>query len=319
MEYYLGIDLGGTNIAVGVVNEQFEIVGRGSRKTAAPRETRAIVDDMAAACFDAVSDAGLTMEDITSCGVGSPGAIVPATGVVVSADNLGFKNVPLADMLRERTGKEFYVENDANAAAYGEYLAGAGKGTTDFVAVTLGTGVGGGVILNGQIYAGHNHCGAELGHMIMVMDGEQCSCGQKGCFEAYASATALIRQTKAAMREHPDSLMWKLVDGQLDMVSGRTSFDAAQAGDAAAAEVVDRYERYLATGIVSVINLLQPQRLCVGGGISNQKEKLMEPVRRYVYDQVYVGGTDCELMTAVLGNDAGIIGAAFLFKTREGN
>ena len=199
--YRLGVDLGGTNIVAGVTDENYNIIGIGKVKTNAPRPAEAIADDMAKAVFEAVKNAGLEMSDISSMGIGTPGAVDPKAGVVTYANNLGFYNVPLCQMMKERTGIDFYIENDANAAAYGEYIAGAGKGTKNFVAITLGTGVGGGVVIDGKLYSGSNYAGGELGHTVINFDGEMCSCGRRGCFEAYASATALIRQTKAKMEE----------------------------------------------------------------------------------------------------------------------
>lgn len=224
--YKLGIDLGGTNIVAGVVDENYKIVATAKIKTNTPRPAEEIIDDMAKAAKTAVSNAGLKMEDIEAMGVGSPGAIDPVNGVVCYSNNIGFYDVPMAQMLKERTGVDFYIENDANAAAYGEYITGAGRGTNNFIAITLGTGVGGGVIIDGKIYSGSNCAGAELGHTVIQMDGEMCTCGRQGCWEAYASATALIRQTKQAMIKYPHSVMWELCGNDINNVDGRTAFDA---------------------------------------------------------------------------------------------
>ncbi len=319
MKYYLGIDLGGTNIAVGVVDENYNIVGRATRKTAVPRSSESIADDMAAACFDAVQNAGLKMDDIAACGIGSPGAVDTKKGEVAVSENLGFRHTPLVEMLKSRVGKAFYIENDANAAAYGEFLAGAGKGTKNFIAVTLGTGIGGGIIADGKIFTGGNFGGAELGHIVICTDGNYCNCGRHGCFEAYASATALIRSTKEAMQKNKDSLMWKLCDGDIEKVNGKTPFDAAEQGDTAAQNVIDNYRKYLAVGVTNIINIFQPEVLCIGGGISAQKENLIKPVRDIVYAENYTRNVlpNPQILVAELGNDAGIIGAAMLFKLYE--
>ena len=233
MKYYIGIDLGGTNIKAGVVNENFEIVAKTSIKTNCPRPSEEIMDDMAKVSLMAVEQAGLTMNDIEWVGVGTPGIANSSTGIVEYSCNLDFHDVPMADYLSEKLGKPVFVDNDANAAAYGEFVAGAAKGANNAVAVTLGTGVGGGIIIDGKIYSGSNFAGAELGHEVIVVDGAQCSCGRKGCFEAYSSASGLIRMTKEAMEEDKDSIMWPMSeeDGH---VSGRLAFNAMRKGDASA-------------------------------------------------------------------------------------
>lgn len=312
--YRLGIDLGGTNIATGVVDENFKIIGSGKVKTNAPRPAEEIVDDMVKSALMAVKDANLTIDDIDSIGVGTPGSVVQTTGVVTYSNNLGFYNLPLAEMLEKKLGKKVYIENDANAATYGEYIAGAGKGTENFVAITLGTGVGGGIIIGGKIYSGSNFAGGELGHTVIQMNGEACTCGRNGCFEAYASATALIRQTKQAMIKFPESKMWEICNKDINNVNGRTAFDGARSGDEAAIGVVNDYINYLSVGIANIINTFQPDVFCVGGGISNEGEYLMAPVRKLVKGENYARNMEknTEIKVATLGNDAGIIGAAYL-------
>lgn len=312
--YRLGIDLGGTNIVAAVVDENYNIIGRGKVKTALPRPADEICDSMAEAARIAVAEAGLKIEDISAMGIGTPGAVDPSKGIVTYANNLGFANTPLCAMMKERTGVEFYLENDANAAAYGEFLAGAGKGTKDFMAVTLGTGVGGGIIINGKLFSGSNYAGGELGHTVINVNGEQCSCGRKGCWEAYASATALIRQTKAKMLENKDSVMWELAGNDIDKVNGRVAWDAWRKGDKAGSEVVEAYCQYVAEGVTNMLNIFQPEMLCIGGGISNEKDNLIIPVNRLVNERIYTRNTDKsdKVCVAALGNDAGIIGAAFL-------
>lgn len=311
--YWLGIDLGGTNIATGVVDENYKIIGTGKVKTNTGRTPGEIADDIVKAINLAIKDAGIDPKEIVSMGIGSPGAIDPDAGVVCRASNLGFEDTPLCQMLKERTGYDFYIENDANAAAYGELIAGAGKGIKDFIAITLGTGVGGGIIIDGKIYSGFNHAGGELGHTVIVSGGEQCSCGRRGCWEAYASATALIRQTKAAMKEHPESALWEIA-GSEENVNGKTAFDGMRQGDAVAKKVVDRYIEYVAEGLVDMINIFQPEILCIGGGICKEGDTLLKPIQKYV-DQYCFARKNKKRITlkiAELGNDAGIIGAAML-------
>ncbi len=312
--FTIGIDLGGTNIVAGLVDEQYRILTSASVKTNLPREAEAIIDDMVALCHQVVADQGITMDDVAYVGVGCPGTCNVETGEVEYANNLGFAHLQLGTIMKEKLNKPVYIENDANAAALGEAKAGATKGAAKSVCITLGTGVGSGIVLDGKIYGGSNFAGGEIGHTVITVDGEPCTCGRRGCWETYSSATALIRQTKAAMEKDPDSLMWKLVDGDITKVEGRTSFDAAQQGDATAQAVVDRYAEYLACGLVNVINVFQPDIVCVGGGVCRQGENLLGPVRKMIQRDRYSKycQKQTELCVAQLGNDAGIVGAACL-------
>ncbi len=314
--YYLGIDLGGTNIAAGVVNENYEIIGRGKMKTNAGRSDDLILDDMAEAARMAVKDAGLELKDIASVGVGSPGSVNPYTGVIATSNNLGFSNLPMGKMLKERLGFNCYLENDASAAAYGEFIAGAGVGTKNFVAITLGTGVGGGIIIDGKLFSGANLAGGELGHTVIVMDGAQCTCGRKGCWEAYASATGLIHLTQASMQSNKNSVMWELAEGKLENVNGRTAFDAMRKNDEAGRAVVELYIRYVACGLINTINTFQPEIICIGGGISKEGDNLLIPIQKIVEAERFSKNVEnqTQVKIAKLGNDAGIIGAAFIFR-----
>lgn len=312
--YRIGVDLGGTNIAVGVVNEDNKIIGRGKVKTNCPRPAAEIFDDIAVAVKMAIDDAGITMDDVISVGVGTPGSVNKSNGYIEFANNLYFDNVPAKEMLEARLGKTVYLDNDANCAALGEAVAGAGKGVKDFVAITLGTGVGSGIIIGGKIVVGVNYAAGEMGHMVIVADGEPCNCGRKGCWERYASATALISQTKAAMLENKDSIMWELCGNNIDNVSGRTSFDAWRNGDATATAVVKKYIHYVAVGVINIINALQPEILCVGGGIGHEGENILVPLREEIENERYSihSKIQTKIMSAELGNDAGILGAALL-------
>lgn len=316
--YTIGIDLGGTNIVSSVVDDNYKIIATSKTPTNSPRTADEIFDDIARVSIEAIEKSNLTINDIDSVGMGTPGT-VNGEGIIEFANNLGFNNVPAKKMLIERLGIEkVYIENDANCAALGEAYAGVGNGAKDFVAVTLGTGVGSGVIIDGKIVNGVNFAGGECGHMVIVVDGEQCSCGRKGCWEAYASATALIRQTKRAMDEYPDSYMHQLAAKE-GKVSGRTAFDAMRKGDIAGIKVVDQYIKYVACGLINLVNALQPEIICVGGGICNEGETLMQPLRRYVQAERYSihSKIQTEIVKAELGNDAGVIGAAILGKVKE--
>lgn len=312
--YRIGVDLGGTNIAVGVVDDNYKIIGKGKVKTNAPRPAEEIFDDIAKAIFLAVEDAGLTMDDIACVGIGTPGSVNKEEGTIEFSNNLGFNNVPAKKLLEDRVGKPCVFENDANAAALGEAYAGAGNGVKNLVAVTLGTGVGSGIIIGGKVLGGTNDAAGEMGHTTIVVDGEQCNCGRKGCWERYASATALISQTKAKMQECPDSKMWELANGSLDNVSGRTAFSAMYAGDEAGKQVVEQYIKYVALGVTNIVNIFQPDVICIGGGISNEGDNLLNPIRDFVAEERYTkyAKKQTKICKAVLGNDAGIIGAALV-------
>lgn len=314
MKYYVGIDLGGTNISAGVVNENYEIISKSSTKTNCPRPAESIAEDMAKTAIDAISKANLSVDQIEWVGIGTPGIADNANGTIVYSNNLGFNNVPMAQYIQKFIDKPVYIENDANAAAYGEFVAGAAKNTVNAVCITLGTGVGGGIIIDGKIYSGSNMAGAELGHTVINCEGPQCTCGRKGCFEVYSSATGLIRMTKEAMENDKDSIMWQLSNERNNKVTARTSFDAMRAGDKSAAEVVDKYIKYLAAGITNIINIFQPDVLCIGGGVCNEGDPLLLPVKEIVKKEVYTRTLEknTEIVIAKLGNDAGIIGAAFL-------
>ena len=312
--YRIGVDLGGTNISAGVIDDKLEIIGRGKLKTNCPREAELILADVAKAVELAAADAGIGMKDVVSIGIGTPGSVNKTTGYIEYANNLDFDKVPAKQILEARLKKTVYLDNDANCAALGEAVAGVGRGVSSFVAITLGTGVGSGIVLDGKIVTGVNDGAGEMGHMVIVADGERCTCGRRGCWERYASATALIQQTKDAMHHDMDSKMWELAGGDINRVSGRTSFDAMRAGDPTAKKVVDKYIFYLAVGIINIVNALQPEIICIGGGIGHEKENLLVPLRKYVARERYSIHADrqTEILSAQLGNDAGIIGAALL-------
>ena len=321
MKYYVGIDLGGTNIVAGVVDENYKIIAKASTKTNCPRPEKEIAEDMAKMAVEAVKNADLTLDDIEWIGIGTPGIANSSTGIIEYSNNLGFKDTPMVKYITEFIGRKdtpVFIENDANAAAYGEYVAGAAKGAKNAVCITLGTGVGGGIIIDGKIYAGSNFAGAEIGHTVIEVDGAQCSCGRKGCFEAYSSATGLIRMSKEAMEQFPDSIMNKMAD-EKGKVTARTSFDAMRAGDKAAKDVVDKYIKYLAAGITNTINIFQPDVLCIGGGVCNEGDPLLLPMKELVAKEVYTRNSpkNTEIVIAKLGNDAGIIGAAFLGRANQ--
>ena len=315
--FRIGIDLGGTNLAAAIVNEDFKIINKKSIPTTLNEGGDGIVRDMAALCRELCADAGIELSQIEAVGIASPGIANSRDGVVEYSCNLPLRKYPICEKLSVLLGGiEVHVENDANAAAWGEAVAGAARGTQNSVMITLGTGVGGGVIVDGKVYAGFNFAGAELGHIVISAGGRPCGCGRRGCWEAYSSATALINMTREKLEECKQSgretLMLELSKGG---INGRVAFDALDAGDGAAREVIEQYAYYLACGITNIINLYQPEVLSIGGGISGQGQKLLDLIMPTVRAESYGGdGTvvPTKVCIAQLGNDAGIIGAAFL-------
>ena len=308
---YLGIDLGGINVAAGLVSDTGEVVSHRSVPT--PRTPNAVADAIADHVKNLLSKTGGTVEYI---GLGAPGTIDPDTGVVEYWSNLDFHHVPLASMITERTGLPIRMENDAGCAALGEYIAGAGKGSSSMVVITLGTGIGGGAVLDGRLYTGLNHAGLEVGHLVVEHKGRQCTCGRRGCFETYCSATALIRETRKAMDSAPDSLLWTLA-GSKEKINGKLIFEAYGRGDAAATATVEEFLEYLGDGVSSLVNIFQPEVFAIGGGLAGAGEAILDPVRRILNHEDYARESSkrTKLVKAKLGNDAGIIGAAMLGRT----
>ncbi len=306
---YIGIDLGGTNIAAGLVNDAGEILYSASIPTLKERHWSEIVKDMASLAQRIIRESGYNIKDILAVGIGCPGSIDKKNGVVVYSNNIVMDHVPMSEEFRKYLDLPVFLENDANAAALGEYAC-CGENVDSFVFITLGTGVGGGIILNGKVWSGFNGAGAEIGHQSLVFNGKPCTCGRRGCLEAYASVSALIEQTREALVEHPDSMMntWVNENGK---VTGRTSFECAKKGDKAAIEVRDRYIEYVAEGICSIVNVLQPEILAIGGGISREGDMLLNPIMEYFAVNDYnkhMKKTDIRI--AKLFGDAGIVGAA---------
>ena len=306
---YIGIDLGGTNIAAGIVDESGKILYSASVPTMKERNWTEIVKDMASLAERVVKKAGYTLADVKAVGIGCPGTVDRDNGMVVYSNNIVMDHAPFAEEFRKYIDLPVFLENDANAAALGEYAV-CGDGAASFVFITLGTGVGGGIVLDGKLYRGFNGAGAEIGHQTLVFGGEQCTCGRKGCLEAYASVTALIRQTREAMEADPSSAMnaWVKEKGR---VTGRTAFECAKAGDKTAIAVRDRYIEYVAEGICSIVNVLQPAVVAIGGGISREGDVLLDPIRNYFAENDFNKHMEkTDIRIARLFGDAGIVGAA---------
>lgn len=314
--YQIGIDLGGTNISVGLVDDTMRILKKRKIPTQVPRSAKAIVQDAWALTQALIKEEGLSFSDIRWVGLGAPGSSNVQTGVLEFADNLFLENVPMVPLLEEAFHCPAFIENDANAAVYGEYLTGAAKNCHFVVLLTLGTGVGSGILLDGKIYRGCNDAGGECGHMVIRVGGRPCNCGRQGCFETYASATGLKKTTQEAMKKHPESQLWQLVQGDLEKVNGKTAFDGKRIHDAIATQVVEEYLADLGTGIVNIVNIFQPDILCLGGGISKEGDAIIKPLEALLIAQRYSRNARVQtvLRVAALGNDAGIIGAAMIGK-----
>lgn len=317
--YYIGVDLGGTNIAVGIVDKDFSIIKNGSVPTKPERGADPIIEDMAALIKKLLADANIPLSDVAYVGVATPGTANNVTGVVEYANNIPFDKYPLADKLSSLLdGVKVYIENDANAAAKAEAIAGVAVGAPISVMITLGTGLGGGIVIDGKVYSGFNNAGGELGHTVIEKGGKPCTCGRRGCWEAYSSATGLVNMTKERLLEARKagrkSLIDTMIGDDLSKISARTAFNAQKEGDALGIEIVDEYLSYLACGIVNLINIFQPNVLVIGGGVCHEGENLLRPLLKKVWGETYTreGTPRTEIRLAKLGNDAGIIGAAVL-------
>ncbi len=308
---YAGIDLGGTNIAAGLVDENGKIVIKDSVPAGAKRPSGEIIADMANLVKKLTKEYGIEMSELSSIGIGSPGLIDSDNGIVLQIANLNLANVNLAEEMEKLTGVKTYVGNDANCAAYAEHLYGASSGANFSVMVTLGTGIGGGIILKNKVYTGHRFGAGEIGHLIIAAGGKRCGCGRRGCFEAYASASGLINMTKHKAINHPNSLLNSI---PINEINGKTAFDFAKQGDHASQEVIDEYINYLAIGIGDLLRILYPDVIVIGGGISKEGDNLLVPLRKKLREEVAFD-YETEIVAAKLGNDAGIVGAAMLEKT----
>lgn len=312
--YYIGVDIGGTGIQAGIVTESGEIIAKADVPTPATvtnEELAALVADL---CKKAVGEAKISMDEVKSVGLGCPGSIDDKRGMVLYSNNIKMENFLLCDEVHKHIDKPIYIGNDANCAALGEYFALNDDSITEFIAVTLGTGVGGGIIINSKLYTGSNGVAGELGHIVIKSGGEDCTCGRKGCWEAYASATALIRETEKAAKENPDSVLNDMIKENGGKANGKIPWDAMQMGDSAAKTVIDRYIADIAEGLTNLINIFQPQIIAIGGGVSRQGDNLLKPINEILSKDSYGNTKAGEVVAAKLGNDAGIIGAAFLGK-----
>ena len=310
---YIGVDLGGTGIKAGIVSEAGEIVVHASAPTNHERPFADVVADIAALCEKLLRQAGVGLDGIKAIGVGVPGVCDPKTGIIANCVNLGWYNVPFIAELRRHLDLPVRVDNDATVAGYAESIAGVSAGTESSVFITLGTGVGGGIVLGGRPFSGAHGVGSEIGHMVLKLGGEPCTCGKRGCFERYASATAVIREGRNAVAQHPESAIMRRCGGDPQRINAKTVFDCAREGDETALGVFRWYVNGLSNGIISIINVLDPEVIVLGGGVSLAGEFLLDAVREQVESMLLFKDMPfARIELARLGADAGIIGAAML-------
>jgi len=312
---YIGIDLGGTNIALGIVDGQGNIMYEDSCVTGVGREPQEIIEDMLALIFKILEESHIELKEIKAVGIGIPG-LADINGNVIFCVNLGWKNVPLRDMLETALHIPIYIDNDATVAALAEYERGSMKNCKSGLMLTLGTGIGGGIIINGEVYSGFNGVGSELGHMVVGENFYDCNCGRNGCLETFASSTAIIKHTKKLIAEMNEStVIIEKADGNIDNINAKIIFDCAREGDKIANLAVNRLVKYLGKGILNIINFIDPEIIALGGGVAGAGQYLLDMViNEVIANKYYEDLPICKIVLAELGNKAGIIGAAMIAK-----
>jgi glucokinase len=308
----VGVDLGGTNLTAGVVTEDGRVVSKAKVSTHAEEGPDAVLGRIAEAIEKVIADSGLGRDGVEAAGVGVPGPLDWQSGVVFTPPNLpGWKDVPVAAILTEQLGITTYIENDANSAGYGENWAGAGRSVKDLIALTLGTGIGGAIILNNKLWRGIDGTAGEIGHMIMEIDGRPCNCGSKGCIERYGSATGIVITAREMIATGKKTDLVDMVDGDLDKLTSKTIFDACQNGDELARDVFTKTGRTIGMGLVTLANLLNPEMFVICGGVIDAGDVLFDPMRQTLLDLAFEQpGHRAQVVPAELGDDAGFIGAA---------
>ena len=312
---YIGVDLGGTNIAVGIVDKQGNIKHEKSCATRVDKEPQEIVDDMTTLILSTLEEFNMELQEIEAIGIGIPG-LSDNNGCVIYCVNLGWKNVPLREMIQNKLHKPIYIDNDATVAALAEYESGSMKNCKSGVMLTLGTGIGSGIILNGEVYSGFNGVGSEIGHVVVGHNFYNCNCGRNGCLETFASSTAIIKYTKKLIEEMNESTtLIEKAKGDINSINAKIIFDCAKEGDKIANLAVDRLVKYLSIGIFNIVNFMDPEVIALGGGVAGAGQFLLDMIINEVmtnrlFDTLPIGG----IVLAVLGNKAGIIGAAMIAK-----
>ena len=310
---YIGIDVGGMSIKAGLVDEEGNILFKHSCPTGVERGYGAVIRDIAQLGLSTVEKSGHSMDEVKAIGIGIPGIMDQRTGIVPFCTNLSWHDVPIIEEMKQYTDLPVYVDNDATVAGLAESVKGVSAGTQSSVFITLGTGVGGGVVINGKVFSGSHGVATEIGHMVTVDGGEPCSCGKRGCWERYASATALIREGRKLCGAKPDTALLKAVDGDLKAITAKHVIDLARDGDPDCAAIFDTYVHHLAVGLANLINVYDPEVIALGGGVSHAGEFLLNAVRAKLPEMIFYKDMPyARVELAQLTNDAGIIGAAML-------
>ncbi len=311
---FIGIDVGGTDVKIGLLDENANILAQGKTPTGVGESYQDIIKNMADYATKLVAQIGSTMDDVAAVGVGVPGVVDNVSGVVMRCVNMQWWDVPLRQELQKYIPRPVVIDNDANLAGYAESVCGVSAGTHSSVFITLGTGVGGGLVINDKPFSGYHGAGGEIGHVIMQIDGEPCTCGRKGCVERYCSATALIRLAKEAAIEHHESALWSVSDNNLEKLNGKNIFACAMKGDETAVAVFKQYVHYLCLALSSIICLLDPQVIVIGGGLSKDGPFLLDEINKQIKGQLAFPVPYADIKIATLGANAGFIGAALLAK-----
>ena len=318
--YIVGVDLGGTTINVGVVPfDGGSVLGMRSVRTDADKGPKFVVDRIVDLIRDAMRDArkeaGVAEDAFLGIGLGSPGPLDRHTGTVIDTPNLGWRNFPLRDLISNAVGLDAELDNDANAATLGEWWQGAGRGISTLVGVTLGTGIGGGIVLDGKVFHGISDVAGEVGHMTIDSTGRRCNCGNYGCLEAYASGPAIAARAVEGLQSGEPSLLPSMVRGDLSQITAETVYEAIVAGDDYAKDVMRDTAKFLGTGIANLINILNPGMVVISGGVTRAGDRLLEPLKNEVRRRAFSHASEnCQIVTSSLGSMVGVIGAACMFR-----
>ncbi len=316
MKYIVAIDLGGMSAKGALFSDKGELITQERIATNSADGFDGTMHKLAKLAKMLTEKTDVDFDDVSVIGVGAPGVVDSSEGKILRWSNYNWNDVPFAKTLSGLTGKKVCVANDANVAALGEATFGATAKYQSSILLTIGTGIGGGIVFDGKLIEGYKSAGAELGHITIREGGLPCACGRRGCYEKYASTTALIQQTRYAMVENLQSKLWEIVDGKIENVDGRTAFTAARQGDETAKKVIEQFVGYLSEGIADFVNILRPEAIVIGGGISNEGDMLFEPLRKAVDERTYIAMdiVPLKIVGAKLGNKAGVYGAYCIAK-----